>query len=361
MNSDTIRSSEKESEHNDVYGSTFALYGPAQLEEFCGFLEKRLAVNELPSRALFEGKRCLDAGAGNGRGALVMLKSGAESVTLVDVSTENIRSAERNLQLFGFVNFDVRLSTLEDLPLPDDSFDFVWCNGVLMHTANPDQCLKEITRVLRPGGKSWIYVYGAGGVYWYLIRTFRQWFEDTPASVALDSLQLMGLPVRYIAEYMDDWKTPFLRTYTDFDFARRLRELGFSHVQRLWRGVPYDTCERLIKFPQDAALLGEGDLRYLVTKGHTPPRVPSTPLSNDDWGSVHQDLPVIRTELCPKLDTLTAMVSRNTPLALLVASTIQRHLRDLMARDESFDMSAFASFLDAVTMAAQRLSAPVRS
>lgn len=94
----------REDEHDDVCGRSFALYDPDHLEEFTGLFEQPLGATDLDSRGLFEGKLCLDAGAGNGRGALLMLKSAAASVTAVDISHENLRSVDRNLKSFGFSN-----------------------------------------------------------------------------------------------------------------------------------------------------------------------------------------------------------------------------------------------------------------
>ncbi len=39
-----------------------------------------------------------------------------------------------------------------DLPWPDDTFDYVWCNAVLEHVRNPFLVASEIVRTLRPGG-----------------------------------------------------------------------------------------------------------------------------------------------------------------------------------------------------------------
>jgi SAM-dependent methyltransferase len=45
-----------------------------------------------------------------------------------------------------------------DLPWPDDTFDYIWCNAVLEHVRNPFGVASEIVRTLRPGGTAFVQV-----------------------------------------------------------------------------------------------------------------------------------------------------------------------------------------------------------
>ncbi len=51
---------------------------------------------------------------------------------------------------------DLRLGDATDLEFEDDSFDFVFSYHALEHISDPDRALREIHRVLRPGGGFWI-------------------------------------------------------------------------------------------------------------------------------------------------------------------------------------------------------------
>jgi ubiquinone/menaquinone biosynthesis C-methylase UbiE len=353
----------REHEHDDVYGKSFALYDTAKLTEFVGFFEQRVLANGLDAGALFKGRTCIDAGCGNGRGALFMLKNGATRVTALDISNENLKSVARNLTNFGFSNFDCQQTSLEEIPIADASVDFVWCNGVLMHTAKPDACLQELARVLKIGGQTWIYVYGSNGFYWYLVKHFRRIFAAVSSQTMLDCLQLAGLDVRYIGEYMDDWKVPYLRSYTNEDFASRLDQVGFGGVQRLWRGVPYDTSERLTKFPDDSPWLGEGDLRYLATKTAAVRHPLGSPLSESEYGSTPFFAQEIAEAFEEPLRRLDAAVGANKAVGIVVAANLQRRLRDMMTEDASFNHASFLEFarrnieaVEVLTEAASRAS-----
>ena len=47
----------------------------------------------------------------------------------------------------------------ETMAFPDNSFDFIWSWGVIHHSANTEQVIREIHRVLRPGGLAVTMVY----------------------------------------------------------------------------------------------------------------------------------------------------------------------------------------------------------
>jgi len=61
---------------------------------------------------------------------------------------------------------------VEDLDIPDASFDLVLCTQVLEHVRDPNKALREIARVLRPGGYAFLTTHGVWpfhpypGDYW---------------------------------------------------------------------------------------------------------------------------------------------------------------------------------------------------
>ena len=60
--------------------------------------------------------------------------NGLASVDMLDVSAKNVKTCIQFANELG-VQEKVRVqqSTLEEIPFQDGYFDFVWCNGVIMH------------------------------------------------------------------------------------------------------------------------------------------------------------------------------------------------------------------------------------
>jgi SAM-dependent methyltransferase len=103
------------------------------------------------------GLRVLEIGVGMGADYLEWLKAGAKA-TGVDLSAASIERARQRCQRAGYQP-DLRVADAEQLPFPDHSFDIVYSYGVMHHSPNTDQCIREALRVLKPGGRARIMIY----------------------------------------------------------------------------------------------------------------------------------------------------------------------------------------------------------
>ncbi|KKP59476.1 MAG: Demethylmenaquinone methyltransferase [Candidatus Magasanikbacteria bacterium GW2011_GWC2_34_16] len=101
----------------------------------------------LPLLGDLDGKKVLDVGAGTGRLTLKLAKAGAEVVAL-DVSEEMLKR---------IMNYESRIKVVigdaEDLPFPNESFDFVTAAFLVVHLKDLERFFDEVYRVLKPNGK----------------------------------------------------------------------------------------------------------------------------------------------------------------------------------------------------------------
>jgi ubiquinone/menaquinone biosynthesis C-methylase UbiE/predicted transcriptional regulator len=96
-----------------------------------------------------------DLGCGTGH-FISTLKKRADIVIGVDSSTRMLDIARRRFMEYG-AGIDLRLGELEHLPLRDEETDFALINMVLHHLSEPQDCIREVNRILK-SGKEFIIV-----------------------------------------------------------------------------------------------------------------------------------------------------------------------------------------------------------
>lgn len=82
-------------------------------------------------------------------------------VVLSDVATEMVAIAAARAESKGLTNVRTATLDLEDIDQPDESFDVVLCREGLMFAVEPAQAARELHRVLRPGGRFAVSVWGS--------------------------------------------------------------------------------------------------------------------------------------------------------------------------------------------------------
>jgi len=162
------------------------------------------------------GKRVLDIGCGAGRFAEVALSAGAQVVAVdysgaVDACLANLGSNPR---------LSVVQADLYRLPFKPESFDYLYCFGVLQHTPDPHRAVLALPAPLKRGGKLAIDFYPrlASNVLWpkYWIRPLTrrlprerlfaivQWLVPKllPIARALAAVPILGSRLRYLMPIM---------------------------------------------------------------------------------------------------------------------------------------------------------------
>ncbi len=122
---------------------------PACRERFVG-VGSPFALGEIRT-----GQAVLDLGCGAGFDAFVAAQLvGSEGrVAGVDLSPDMLAVAEAGRIEADFPHIEFREAAIETLPFSDASFDVAMSNGVLNLIPDKPAALREVFRVLRPGGR----------------------------------------------------------------------------------------------------------------------------------------------------------------------------------------------------------------
>jgi ubiquinone/menaquinone biosynthesis C-methylase UbiE len=111
-------------------------------------LNWRVASRYEVSPDLFQNKIILDAGAGAGDQSWYMLKNGANVVSVDLSSAINVVASKLRMN----PNWVGIQSDIMNLPFSSEFFDLVYCEGVIQHTADSRETVKELTRMMKEDG-----------------------------------------------------------------------------------------------------------------------------------------------------------------------------------------------------------------
>src|SRR3989475_10784717 len=103
------------------------------------------------------GLKVLEIGCGLGTDGAQFAKAGAD-YTGVDLTEAAVELARKNFELFNLPG-TFCTADAENLDLNDNTFDLVYSHGVLHHTPDTARAVREIHRVLRPGGRAVVMLY----------------------------------------------------------------------------------------------------------------------------------------------------------------------------------------------------------
>ncbi len=151
------------------------------------------------------GLKVLEVGVGAGTDFVNWVRQGAIA-TGVDLTPEGVALTRERLALEG-LTADVHVADAENLPFPDATFDLVYSYGVLHHSPDTRRAVREVHRVLKPGGTALIMVYHhpswVGLMLWglhYAVR-LRPWVS--PRQAVFEHLESPGTKAYTVAEAKD--------------------------------------------------------------------------------------------------------------------------------------------------------------
>jgi len=120
----------------------------------------------------FRDARLLEVGCGMGTDLLQFARGGARC-TGIDLTPRSIEITRHRFRLYD-ADGAFMISDGENLPFRDESFDVVYSNGVLHHTPDTAGAIREVHRVLRPGGTAKVMLYHRDSLNYWLDIVLRR-------------------------------------------------------------------------------------------------------------------------------------------------------------------------------------------
>ena len=215
----------------------------------------------------------LDVGCGQGIDLIRYAIAGARA-TGVDLTPRHVELARAHVAALG-LEAAVEEGDAEALHFPDAQFDRVSSNGVLHHTPNFDAALREIHRVLRPGGETRVIVYNRNSFHYWISQVFWQGIVQRQL---LEERSMAGVLSRNV-EYSTIGARPLVRVYSPRQVRKALERAGFTSVTTS-KGVYNvdDTpitavlARRFPKLKEEGVLIALGRVAgwYVVGRGRRP-------------------------------------------------------------------------------------------
>ena len=167
----------------------------------------------------------LDYGCGPGNDIVgFALYSNAQKIIGMDISYKSLALASHRLGLHKVDPQRIELIQVHDaeavIQLPDNSVDFINCEGVLMHTSYPDKILGEFYRILKPNSKACIMVYSQPSIWFNLYTAYEQMIvKNKFSSLEIDQA---------FTRNTDGLNCPMSRCYPITEFIQLCKQAGFD-------------------------------------------------------------------------------------------------------------------------------------
>lgn len=184
------------------------------------------------------GASVIDVGCGTGQlAAFLALKD--RRVLGVDYSQHSLDLARALKERLALKNVEFERVNILDWDLPRDSFDYVFCNGVLHHTSDPYGGFKNLVAITKPGGLLVVGLYNYYGRFMLLVRRriVKLFSKMDPGikdrAIKKQLVELEDDEAKRHTWFADQYEHPHESTHTIAEVLRWFRENDIEYVSSL--------------------------------------------------------------------------------------------------------------------------------
>lgn len=194
-----------------------------------------------------KGKLTLDAGCGHGRIAEIIAEFGALTVGL-DIG-DGVEIAK--YRIAKYPTACIVQGDIMDPPFKNNTFDYIWSNGVIHHTPNTRRAFSQLTKIIKKGGYLDIWVYPKKGILWEISQKSIRAITTRLPERTLEFFCYLAVPLlsvaptfsktrfpknswRECAQVIFDWYSPQYQTHhTNEEVVAWYKEEGFTDIEIL--------------------------------------------------------------------------------------------------------------------------------
>jgi ubiquinone/menaquinone biosynthesis C-methylase UbiE len=179
----------------------------------------RRVASEIPA-----GSRVLEVAPGPGYFSIELAKLSSYAITGLDLSHSMVKIAQKKAAEAG-VRVEFKQGSASKMPLQNASFDFLLCRAAFKNFAKPVEALREMCRVLRPGGRGMIIDLNGNA-------------SPQELSAGVDQMGLTGMN-RLLTKLA--FRTVLLRSaYRREQFEAMLAQTEFGRVEIAENGIGFE-------------------------------------------------------------------------------------------------------------------------
>lgn len=185
----------------------------------------------------FPGARLLEIGCGMGTDLLQFARGGARCIG-IDLTPRSVEITRHRFALYG-TDGAFMIADGEQLPFASETFDVVYSNGVLHHTPDTTGAIREVHRVLRPGGTAKVMLYHRNSLNYWVEIVLRRGLAGGEFLRGRSAEEIMSR----VIEFSDHDARPLVKVYS----RKQAREL-FSQFREVMVEIEQLTREELRVF-----------------------------------------------------------------------------------------------------------------